>query len=171
MRTNNVTFTSLTEERPQSIWLTLATLPLRILSILSLVLWILVLLFVAGNVKWGLNSFVFFLLPAAYFFFSAYVTFRSPRKVVLLLTGIAANVPVTFIGSFAYSFSGPGFRKPLLGISVICGAFLLAWSIFLMSRLTVRAQVKRLKSFRTIARNADHHCLGSRFLDWHEHHA
>lgn len=163
MRTNNESV------HEKSIWQTLGALPLQILSVTSLVVWLLFLLLVNGNVEWGLNSILFLFVPGSYFFYSAYVSFRPPRKWILLLTGIVANVPLTLFGVFTYMVVGLG--EALLFITTFCGAFIVSWSIFLMSRLTVRAQVKRLKPYRTIARNADHHCLGSRFLEWHEHHA
>lgn len=165
MRTNNESL------HERSIWQALSALPLQILSVTSLAVWLLFLLLITGNVDWGLNSVLFLLIPASYFFFSAYVSFRPPRKSILLITGIVANVPVTFIAVFAYSAAGPPFRELLLLISGICGAFLAAWSMFLVARLTTPGTVEPVKRYPAVTRNPDHHCLGSRFVEWHERHA
>lgn len=151
----------------KSVLATLATLPLRLLSLLCLALWIL-----AGACEYDPNQGVIrpaivFFIPFIYLLYSAYVTFKSPHRVLLLVSCIALNLPVGFITCYAYIIA-PGSYLFTEALPYVCGigsAFLIAWAIFLVARLNVPIP-------KIIATSdSDHHCLGSRFMEWHENHA
>lgn len=120
---------------------TLGTLPLRFLSIVALAAW---LLFVSSQREIGAGpaGAVFALLvPASYPALSAYLTFRSPHKAVLVWLGILMNFPI-FVLALApsrlyFSFWFGGVLSYLPGIGT---AFLIAWAIFLIARLTAPTQ-------------------------------
>jgi hypothetical protein len=158
---------------------TLGTLPLRFLSLIALALWILTFSCEPGMKKWWtLDVILFFLIPVAYLLFSAYVTFKSPHKILLLLSGLAANVPVALISFFAYEIYSRGswLGKAPLYVSGICAAFVIAWVIFLAARLSVPTHsampTSRLReALKSGGAQVDHECLGSRFLEWQEHRA
>jgi hypothetical protein len=114
-----------------------------------------------------------FLLMSAYPAFSAFVTFRSPRKIVLTAFGVIINIPVALVGLFYYGLydkaSWMG-EFPLI-ISAFCGTFVAAWLIFLIARLSVKVSPDpSLSSNKSIADapNIDHECLGSRFAEWQQ---
>ncbi len=151
----------------KSVLATLATLPLRLLSLLCLALWIL-----AGACEYDPNQGVIgpaivFSIPFIYLLCSAYVTFKSPHSVLLLVSSIALNLPVGLITYLTYRIR-PGsylFTEAFPYVCAIGSVFLLAWAIFLVARLNVPIP-------KIIAgSDSDHHCLGSRFMEWQEHHA
>ena len=162
----------------RSILATLATLPLRFLGIGVTVF---LLLYKISEVQ-PLNTFnkfletiLFFVLYGAYPAFSAYVTFRSPRKIVLTAFAVIINVPIALLGMFFYGLHSKayGVDEGMLIISEFCGLFVAAWIIFLVARLSVDTNpVSSLTNLdrKSIehARNLDHDCLGSRFADWQE---
>ena len=168
------TFGSIAGERIRSVWGTLGTLPLRLLSIFALALWILYLA-CQRETQWSLDLILFFVLPAIYLVISAAVTFRSPRKQILFVIGMCANIPVSIVPFFWHAVGPEALREHEISLVIMatCGMFLIAWTIFLVARLTVRTQRKvpltnlnevLLKSLR----ERDHDCLGSRFLEWRE---
>jgi hypothetical protein len=151
----------------KSVLATLATLPLRLLSLLCLALWIL-----AGACEYDPNQGVIgpaivFFIPFIYLLYTAYVTFKSPHRVLLLVSCIALNLPVGLITCYAYIIA-PGSYLFTEALPYVCGigsAFLIAWAIFLVARLNVPIP-------KIIANSdSDHHCLGSRFMEWQENHA
>ncbi len=160
----------------RSILATVGSLPLRFLGIGVTVLFLLHLI---ADVK-PLNSIdklvkliLLFALYGAYPMFSAYVTFRSPRKIVLTAFGVILNAPIALLGLFSYSIYSKAYwlgDTPLL-VSRFCGAFVIAWMIFLIARLS--AEIDSADSLSIIdrksiehAKNLDHECLGSRFAEW-----
>jgi hypothetical protein len=84
-------------------------------------------------------------IVGAYPAFSAFVTFRSPRKVVLTALGVIFNTPIALIGLFSYAnYDKANWLGELpLIISEWCGSFVIAWMIFLIARLTVKIQGER----------------------------
>jgi len=164
----------------RSILRTLCIFPLRFLSIGTLALW---LLYLASQTKGIhlpgqiLGGFLIFVIVGAYPFFSAYVTFRSPRKTVLLACGVILNIPIAFIGLFYYGLYDKAYwlgEAPLI-ISAFCGLFVAAWLIFLVARLSVRINPAPSPTIsnKSIADapNLGHECLGSRFVAWQHHEA
>ena len=151
----------------KSVLATLATLPLRFLSLVCLALWIL-----AGACEYDPNQGVIgpaivFFIPFIYLLNSAYVTFKSPHRVLLLVSCIALNLPVGLITCYAYIIA-PGSYLFTEALPYVCGigsAFLIAWAIFLVARLNVPIPKIIASS------DSDHHCLGSRFMEWQENHA
>lgn len=157
---------------------TLCTLPLRFLSIGFLAFLLLVLVSQAKDAHLPgeiLGGFLFFVIAGAYPFFSAYVTFRSPRKTVLLASGVILNIPIALIGLFYFGLYDKAYwlgEFPLF-VSVLCGSFVATWLIFLIARLTVRinpAPSLSINDNKSIADapNLDHQCLGSRFVAWQQ---
>jgi hypothetical protein len=151
--------------RSKSVSATLATLPLRFLSLVALWAWVVTLAcYWSWNQENMLRFVLVFLIPAIYLFLSLYLTFRSPSRKLLSALGFLMNMPVAFLAfsaywnySHLYWFFG---NSPLI-LSVICCAFLLAWIVFVIARFTA--------TFTPRANEPEHHCLGSRFLEWYEH--
>ena len=175
----------------RSVLATFGTLPLRFMSILSLGFWILtnacerehevekykvVYTFPEIDVSMALVLGI----PVIYLLFSIYVSFRSPRKIVLLISGLAINIPLVFIAFYSsYShviyIEGNWWSEAFFTIKSACTWFLIAWGIFLASRLSVRlnniVDVAPVNALQSELRNQTHHCLGSRFLEWQERNA
>jgi len=162
----------------KSVLATLAILPLRFLSLLCLALWILV-----GACEYDPNlgiigPAVVFSIPFIYLLYSAYVTFKSPHRVFLLVSCVVLNLPIGLITYLVYKFP-PGslwFNESFPYGVGIGSAFLLAWAIFLVARLTAPTQrLIRETDLQEILKSGgthlDHHCLGSRFMEWQERHA
>ena len=153
---------------------TLGVLPLRFVSLLGLGLWIRYFVIIFEPVEWQLFVFgsLVFLVPAAYLCFSAYVTFKSPDTAVLLIAGCATNVPVAGIALSAYATSSQGSWKtePNLYVSAICISLVISWVIFLVARLGERTNepLSILSKDPPRVEQPDHHCLGSRFVEWQE---
>ena len=169
------TFGCIAGKRVRSVWGTLGTLPLRFMSLLALAVWILYLAIQLGRDQWSWRLSPFFVLPAVYLILSATVTFRSPRKLLLLIIGVCVNIPVAIVASFPHAIRTEVFAEGdiSLAILVIGSMFLSAWAIFLLARLTVRTQrtlpITELNEglLRALSER-DHNCLGSRFSQWHE---
>ena len=148
----------------------LGTLPLRFLSLTALGIWILTF---AGswteNQRPTVEFVLMFLIPASYFALSAYLTFRSPRKEFLLVIAPLVNAPVVYLAVVSYANypTAYWFAGLLLVFCAICSMFLLAWALFLFARLTARTHVE-VPHVMSLSQ-PEHHCLGSRFLEWHEH--
>ena len=151
--------------RSKSVSATLATLPLRFLSLVGLWAWV-----VTFACYWSWNKdnmpgfILFFVIPSIYLFSSLYLTFRSPSRKILFAVGLMINLPVAFLAFFTYWnysrlywFFG---NAPLM-VSVICCAFLLVWILFVIARFTA--------TFTSRVNEPEHHCLGSRFSEWYEH--
>jgi hypothetical protein len=158
----------------RSILKTLATLPLRFLSMLALAEWIL--FFACQRVKGPFHNVIVvtFSVPVVYLFYSAYMTFRSPRRIVLLISGIGMSLPFALIAFRAYwIYFATWPAKELLIKGVIASACVVIWALFLIARLSLRTShaipvsvLNELLSRR--ANNPAHHCLGSRFLEWQQ---
>ena len=122
----------------KSILATLGTLPLRFLSLVGLIAWILRYSF-GPDPDWEpfisseLNGIVF-VHNAIYLAVSAYLTFRSPRKVVLPALGLLLNLHGFFAFLLFLNYTRTHSPKGWM-ISVICATFLIAWVLFLISRL------------------------------------
>ena len=174
----------------RSVLATLGTLPLRILSILALGFWI---LFHAcerdPQYKVVNNEAVYAFpvitvdmalilgMPVIYLLFSTYLSFRSPRKIVLLISSLIINIPVIYIAFYTnpvYS-EGNWWSEAFFMIKTSCTWFLIPWGLFLASRLSVRlnniVEVALENAPQSELRNQNHHCLGSRFLEWQERNA
>lgn len=156
---------------------TLATLPLRFGSILAMATLLLYMLphFPKADFDDALVMSVFLSVALLYLLWSAYVSFRSPQKIGLVVLGIFINFPIILLTLIEYrrylNFPHPH-GQPLM-VTVILSSFLFAWAIFLIARLSVKTNPA---SFLTInpnksiaaAPNLDHHCLGSRFAEWQQ---
>lgn len=166
------TFGSIAGKKLRSVWGTLGTLPLRFLSILALALWILSL--ASDRETRTLDVTPSLLVPIAYLLFSAYVTFRSPRKTVLFVVALLLNLPIAGFGIFAFvNYPRAQFAPEMLfGVGAISTAFVVAWSVFLIARLSVRTPPVSMIDFSEALRRAnsqrDHDCLGSHFLEWQQ---
>lgn len=175
----------------RSVLATLGTLPLRFMSIFALFFWT----FTnacereptdAYDPRWGvayafpaidISMALVLGLPVIYLLFSIYVSFRSPRKIILLISGLAINIPVVFIAFYSnYSnviyLEGNWWSEAFFMIKTACTWFLIVWGLFLASRLSVRLnKVAAVNVLHSDLRNQKHHCLGSRFLEWQERNA
>jgi len=157
---------------------TIGSLPLRFLGIGIVALLLLSLISGMKPID-SVNQFVAVFLAlvfvGAYPAYSAYVTFRSPRKIVLTACGVIFNIPIALIGLYSYGlYKEPQWLREFpLFISAVCGSFLVAWLIFLVARLSVKVNpalyltISRNKSIAD-APNLDHQCLGSRFVEWQQ---
>lgn len=162
----------------KSVLAALATLPLRFLSLIGLAVLILVYASKADSMGSFIGLAIRFCVPFIYLLYSAYVTFKSPHRVLLLVSCIALNVPVGLITYYAYRIN-PGsylFNEALPYVFGIGSAFLMAWAIFLIARLTAPTQriiseTGLQKFLHSSGSHLDHHCLGSRFMEWQERHA
>jgi hypothetical protein len=151
-------------------------LPLRLLSGSALVFWIL-----SSARTWPASErdlkqgLIFGLIPIMYLALSVYLTFRSPRKFVLLAIGLAINIPIIYLsffeaGLYPETYPGDTHYVAILTTTI----FLYAWAAFIAIRFAADAE----NSFPTTAVCAPlhgdnapkHHCLGSRFLEWTEGH-
>jgi len=159
----------------RSILRTLCTFPLRFLSIGTLAISLLYVALEARNVHFPgeiPGAFLCFFIVGVYPLFSAYVTFRSPRKTVLIACGVIFNIPVALVGLFSYGAYDKAHwlgELPLI-ISAYCGCYLIAWLIFLVARLSLKVNAPSLNINKSIAAapNLGHHCLGSRFVEWEQ---
>ena len=166
----------------RSVLATFGTLPLRLVSLLALGYWILLHACMRDRDidPFNINAVdidavdvaVVFGIPAVYLLYTTYVSFRSPRKIVLLVSGLAINVPVAFIAFYTDTFNADGrwWGEAFLTIRDWSTTFLIAWGLFLAARLSVRAktvvELNPLPALQRDSRNSNHHCLGSRFLEW-----
>ena len=171
------TFGSIGGERRRSFWGTLGTLPLRFLSLLGFALWILYFALMFEPVEWKLMVLggLIFQVPAAYLLFSAWVTFRSPDKAVLFVTGCPLNVLLTVLALYAYVKHTEAYDTNFyFYTSAICFSFVISWTVFLIARLSIRTDQSLSilgLSPRPHVEKRDHDCLGSRFVEWQERHA
>lgn len=112
-------------------------LPLRFLSLGVTALWLLLLAQQARTPLFGALAILGW-LPLLYMGMSAFLTFTSPPRLLLLILGIGGNLPVVLCSWVFFSeyffFYGPDW---LLILAAICWAFLISWAIFLIARLSV----------------------------------
>ena len=165
-----------TDERvgSKSVLTTLGTLPLRFLSLGGLAVWILTVACQRDIETIRLEVVAALSVSLIYLLFSTYVTFRSPRKTILLVAGLVVNLPVAGLAVLAYlnDPSDDFLPEMLVAVGVICTTFLVGWVLFLAARMSVpthrifRADLNAalLRAFD----QHDHECLGSRFLEWRE---
>ncbi|HET6977525.1 MAG TPA: hypothetical protein VFI24_14440 [Pyrinomonadaceae bacterium] len=162
----------------RSILATLGTLPLRFMSIAASALLALygAHKFTAPYITNRLLAAILFVIVVGFYpLYSAYVTFRSPRKIVLAVIGVIINIPITFYWLFLFRwYLELGSDQDLGQVLAISGSFILAWMIFLTARLAAKltsAPSLSISSNKSIAvaPNLDHQCLGSRFAEWQQH--
>jgi len=162
----------------RSILATLGTLPLRFLNISAIAFMALYAAYefnTAPNANEVLAMSLFLSVIGSYPLFGAYVTFRSPRKIVLFVLGVIINIPIILVWLLAFRWYLAESDELPFQIVAISGAFILAWGIFLIARLGAKlspASSLSITSHKSIAAapNLDHQCLGSRFSEW-QHHA
>lgn len=160
----------------RSVLATFGTLPLRLVSLLALGYWTLLHACKRDTDIDAVDIAVVFGIPAVYLLYTTYVSFRSPRKIVLLVSALAINVPVAFIAFYTdtVDVEGRWWGEAFLTIRDWSTTFLIAWGIFLAARLSVRAktivEVNPLPALQSDFHNSNHHCLGSRFLEWRTGH-
>lgn len=159
----------------RSVLATLGTLPLRLLSIYASVVWILTFVCNRYIKSTVIGDDVLFPVPLVYLLVSTYLTFRSPRKPFLLVIGILLNVPAAFLfySSYQINFKDDWWGEEIPWLVNMSGMFLTAWVIFLVARLCVGLRTRTVPVRAPIVfypqKESDHHCLGSRFSEWHEH--
>ena len=158
--------------RSNSLWATFGTLPLRFLSLFALVCWILLFACKRQDERDVVELVVTYGGPLIYLLLTVYVSFRSPRKLVLLFIGLLLNVPVGF-GAYISNTIDPKDSPWVEDVSTIinfCSAFLIVWTVFLAARLSVRTKLR--SNFDAVvaqcSNEPDHQCLGSRFVEWRE---
>jgi hypothetical protein len=160
----------------RSILATLGTLPLRFLSITASVLLLLYLTSEFARVR-NINEvllvILFLSVVGFYPISSAYLTFRSPRKIVLFVIGVVINFPIALVWLIALAEYLQESSEKVFIYVAISSSFILAWVIFLIARLGAKlspAPSLSISSNKSIAaaRNLDHQCLGSRFAEWQQ---
>ena len=158
----------------RSVLATLGTLPLRLLSIYASVVWILTFLCVRYVQSTVIGDDRLFTVPLFYLLVSTYLTFRSPRKLVLLAIGILLNVPTAFLfySSYQINFKDEWWGEEIPWLVNMSGEFLVVWVIFLVARMCVGLRTRTVPVRPPVVfyphKESDHHCLGSRFSEWHE---
>ncbi len=122
------------------------------------------------------KDFIFYYFPMFYFALSVYLTFRSPRKSVLLILGVILNVPLglpLYLGSKFFIEIGWQ-AEDSTALFLVCTIFLAAWTGFIATQLSVTSKKDLLTDIShathamTQERDPGHQCLGSRFADWQE---
>jgi len=159
-----------------SILATLGTLPLRFLSIATTAIFLLYgvpQIAKAHDLDEALAITIYLSIVVFYPSFSAYLTFRSPRKKVLFVIGVLINVPMILLDIIGFrDYLKHSYSKDPLIAAVICSSFIIAWGIFLVARLTTKTNQLSLGivSKPSMGRpdNLDHQCLGSRFAEWQQ---
>ena len=150
-------------------------LPLRLLSSSVFVCWT---LFSAAVWSSGetdvIEAIAFMLGPIIYLAMSAYLTFSSPGKFVLLAIGLFINLPISYLVFFGHTIFPEYWKWEVPTILAIADTvFLSAWVAFVATRFIVNARdflpEVRASSNSKVDINQEHHCLGSRFLEWREH--
>lgn len=158
----------------RSVLATLGTLPLRVLSIYASIVWILTFVCERYIKSTAIGDDRLFTVPLVYLLVSTYLTFRSPRKLVLLAIGILLNVPAAFLFYTSYQIN---FKDELWGEEIpwlvnMSGEFLVVWVIFLVARMCVGLRTRTVPARPPVVfyphKESDHNCLGSRFSEWHE---
>lgn len=159
----------------RSVLATLGTLPLRLLSIYALVVWILTFVCVRYVKSTAIGDDKLFTVPLVYLLVSTYLTFRSPRKLFLLVIGILLNVPTAFLfySSYQINFKDEWWGEQIPMVVNMSPIFLVAWVLFLVSRLWVGLRTRTVPVRRAPIvfyphKESAHHCLGSRFSEWQE---
>ena len=169
---NLFTFGTLAGERRRNVWGTLGALPLRLMSVLALVVWC---LYFACQIAKQTERFYFtvaFVAVASYLGLTVYLTLRSPDKLLLAAAAVVANVPLVAIGYFAFVVHkfNPAVGEDGFYICVLCASFVAAWVVFLAARLTmppeVIPQIILSSTYPMQIEQRDHDCLGSRFVEW-----
>jgi len=161
----------------RSILATLGTLPLRFLGIFAPAL--LLLYFTRGFARaHDIDDVLALILVVSvacfYPLFSTYLTFRSPRKIVLFVLGVIINFPMILVWVIAFRlYLQPRPHEVVFINVVISSSFLVAWLIFLIVRLGVKLSPVpslSISSNKSIADapNLDNQCLGSRFTEWQQ---
>ncbi len=148
----------------------IGVLPLRLLSVLGLAFWIFATAAIWPISKASVTQGILFgLVPIAYFAASTYLTFRSPRKLVLLVLGLLINLPIIYL-----SFVGPHLDWNIYWtyqtsavVVGLCTISLLAWTALVATRFLVNLN-DFLPSRAFIGLLKQHRCLGSRFTEWQE---
>lgn len=156
----------------KSVLATLGTLPLRFLNLIGLA--VLILRYSCGTPKWEPFASpeipgVTFVYPLIYLAISAYLTFRSPRKVILPALGLLLNLYGFYAFVFFFSYTRTHWTEGSI-VSAIFATFFIAWIVFLVARLaapTNKAKPLTILSAAPARPNVvEHQCLGTRFLDW-----
>jgi|ERR1041384_6454403 hypothetical protein len=155
-----------------SVLATLGTLPLRFVSLIALA--VLILRYSCGTPKWEplaspeLDG-VIFVSPLIYLAISAYLTFRSPRKVILPALGLLLNLYGFYAFIIFLSHTRTHWTKGWM-VSAIFITFFIAWVVFLVARLAAPTdEVKQLTILPAASSRpnvVEHQCLGTRFLEW-----
>ena len=155
-----------------SVLATLGTLPLRLLCLIALALWLL--LYSCGRPNWEplisseLNGIIFD-YSLVYLAISAYLTFRTPRKIILPAWGLLLNLYI-FLSFLFFRSSYTSTHLPRKWIaSVTLGTFLIAWAVFLVARLAAPTNEEPLTILPAASpgpKIVEHQCLGTRFLEW-----
>ncbi|HEU4508018.1 MAG TPA: hypothetical protein VFR78_07270 [Pyrinomonadaceae bacterium] len=159
----------------KSVLASFGTLPLRFLSIYALGVWILVFICKDEFHTSMVDVRLLFAVPFVYLLVSTYVSFRSPRKLVLLVMGILMNIPAVYVFDISQeiSFRDEWWSEYIPDVTTMAGMFVIAWVLFLVSRMCVGLRTRTAPAQRPAVvfyphTESDHHCLGSRFSEWHE---
>lgn len=114
-------------------------------------------------------------IPLVYLSLCLYLTFKPPRKTVLLIMALSLNLPVALALHLGNKFeSDYGWHSgENTALFVFCTLLLAAWAIFIaaqpsVSEKVLRAEILPARAALPPGRDPDHQCLGSRFADWHE---
>lgn len=153
----------------------LGVMPLRLLSLGGLGIWI-----VATAGSWFVDekdvteSVLFYVVPITYLVMSAYVTFRSPTRFVLLAIGLVANLPISFMCLFGYTIFPEGYwnNETPTFLAIADAILICAWVALVTTRFSIKAEhflPLDARAHSKVGTRHNHDCLGSRFLEWREH--
>ena len=151
-------------------------LPLRILSTGALLFCVL------ACASWELlgvdvqQDIMFRYWPLVYLSLCLYLTFKPPRKTVLLFIALSVNFPVVLELHMASKFQRDyGWYSGEDTALFIFGTLLLAaWAIFIATQPGVssakelRTEISQERTALPLECDSDHECLGSRFAEWQQ---
>ena len=84
------------------------------------------------------------------------------------------NVPTAYLfySSYQINFKDESWGEEIPWLVNMSGKFLIAWGIFLVARMCVGLRTRTVPARPPVVfyphKESDHHCLGSRFSEWHE---
>ena len=146
-------------------------LPLRLMSTIALLFCVL------GCATWQLlgvdvqQDIMFRYFPLVYFSLSLYLTIKPPRKIILLIAALSLNAPLGFVLTVSNEFQRDyGWHSgETTALRILCVALFIAWAIFIpTAKKRLRIELTPARTSIACECNPDHHCLGSRFVEWQQ---
>src|SRR4030095_1127249 len=135
----------------------LGTLPLRLVSISTFLVSALLWVYFSANEYSRTNIFVT-LLIAFYAIASAYLSFNSPRRWILIVLASLLNLPFLMLRLNLYLFPEAVYQTTLVE-QVAIGTLVVLWMLCIVTRTRVRVPLVLFRDHREV-------CLGQRYTEW-----